>query len=213
MQKGILGKKLGMTQIFAADGKIIPVTVVEAGPCVVVQKKTTESDGYSAVQVGFDTIKEKLVNKPAKGHFAKHNVKPVRYLREFRLDNIDALNVGDEIKADIFAEGDLVDVIGISRGKGFAGGIKRWNFHRGPEAHGSKYHRAPGSLGKRSWARVPKGRKLPGHLGVEKVTVQGLRIVRVDMDRNLVLIKGAVPGAKGSLITIRDSVKAGKKAR
>lgn len=210
MKKGILGKKLGMTQIFAADGKIVPVTVVEAGPCVVVQKKTTDSEGYDAVQVGFDTIKEKLVNKPQKGHFAKHNVRSTRYLREFRLEDIQALNVGDEIKADIFAEGELVDVSGISRGKGFAGAIKRWNFHRGPEAHGSKYHRGPGSLGKRSWARVPKGRKLPGHLGVEKVTVQGLRVVRVDAERNLLLIKGAVPGAKGSLVTIRDSVKAAK---
>ncbi len=137
MQKGILGKKLGMTQVFAADGKIIPVTVVEAGPCVVVQKKTQATDGYTAVQVGFGALKEKHATKPAKGHFAKHGVKATRYLREFRLDNIDALNVGDEIKADIFAEGDLVDVIGISRGKGFAGGIKRWNFHRGPMAHGA----------------------------------------------------------------------------
>lgn len=210
MQKGILGKKLGMTQVFAADGKIIPVTVVEAGPCTIVQKKTTATDGYTAIQVGFDTIKEKHINKPAKGHFDKAGVKYTRYLREFRLDNTDAYNVGDAIKADIFAEGDLVDVSGISRGKGFAGGIKRWNFHRGPMGHGSKYHRAPGSLGKRSWARVPKGRKLPGHLGSEKVTVQGLRIVRVDADRNLILIKGAVPGAKGSMITIRDSVKAAK---
>lgn len=210
MQKGILGKKLGMTQVFAADGKIIPVTVVEAGPCVVVQKKTTATDGYNAVQVGFNTIKEKLINKPMKGHFAKHNVKATRYLREFRFENIDGFNVGDELKADVFAEGDLVDVSGISRGKGFAGGIKRWNFRRGPEAHGSKYHRAPGSLGQRDWSRVPKGRKLPGHLGSDKVTVQGLRIVRVDADRNLVLIKGAVPGAKGSLIMIRDSVKAAK---
>jgi large subunit ribosomal protein L3 len=210
LKKGILGKKLGMTQVFAADGKIIPVTVVEAGPCVVTQKKTTESDGYNSVQVGFDTLKEKLVTKPAKGHFAKANVKPTRYLREFRLESIDALNVGDEINVDIFAEGDLVDVSGISRGKGFAGGIKRWNFHRSFMAHGSKYHRGPGSLGQRSWARVPKGRKLPGHLGTEKVTVQGLRIVRVDLDKNLILIKGAVPGAKGSLITIRDSVKAAK---
>jgi large subunit ribosomal protein L3 len=210
VQKGILGKKLGMTQVFAADGKIVPVTVVEAGPCVVVQKKTNATDGYSAVQVGFLTVKEKLVNKPTKGHFAKHGVKLLRYLRELRLDNIDALNVGDEIKADIFAEGDLVDVIGTSRGKGFAGGIKRWNFHRSFMAHGSKYHRGPGSLGKRSWARVPKGRKLPGHLGVERVTVQGLRVVKVDAERNLLLIKGAVPGAKGSLITIRDSVKAAK---
>jgi large subunit ribosomal protein L3 len=210
VQKGILGKKLGMTQIFAPDGKIIPVTVVEAGPCVVVQKKTVATDGYNAIQVGFDTIKEKLVNKPQKGHFAKANVKPTRYLRELRLDNIDTYNVGDEIKVDIFAEGELVDVSGISRGKGFAGGIKRWGFHRGPEAHGSKYHRAPGSLGKRSWARVPKGRKLPGHLGTEKVTVLGLRVVRVDAERNLILIKGAIPGAKGSLVTIRDSVKAAK---
>jgi large subunit ribosomal protein L3 len=212
VQKGILGKKLGMTQVFAADGKIIPVTVIEAGPCVVVQKKTTATDGYNAVQVGFDIIREKLVNKPMKGHFAKANIKLHRYLRELRLDTIDALNVGDAIKADIFAEGDLVDVSGISRGKGFAGGIKRWNFHRGPMGHGSKFHRAPGSLGKRSWARVPKGRKLPGHLGTERVTVQGLRVVKVDTDKNLMLIRGAVPGAKGSLVTIRDSVKA-KKAR
>lgn len=210
MKKGILGKKLGMTQVFAADGKIIPVTVVEAGPCVVVQKKTTATDGYDAVQVGFDTVKEKLVTKPAKGHFAKANVKATRYLREFRLEDIAALNVGDEIKADIFAEGDLVDVTGISRGKGFAGSIKRWNFSISFMAHGSKYHRGSGSLGQRSWGRVPKGRKLPGRMGAERVTVQGLRIVRVDLDRNLILIKGAVPGAKGSLITVRDSVKATK---
>nr|WP_280953548.1 50S ribosomal protein L3 [Symbiobacterium terraclitae] len=205
-----MGKKLGMTQIFAADGKIIPVTVVEAGPCVVVQKKTVATDGYNAVQVGFDTIREKLVNKPMKGHFAKHEVKATRYLREFRLDDIESLNVGDTIKADIFAEGELVDVTGISRGKGFAGGIKRWNFSRSFMAHGSKYHRGPGSLGQRAWARVPKGRKLPGRLGGERVTVQGLRIVKVDPEKNLILIKGAVPGAKGSLITIRDSVKAAK---
>lgn len=210
MKKGILGKKLGMTQIFAADGKIIPVTVVEAGPCNVVQKKTPANDGYSAVQVGFNTLRDKLVSKPAMGHFTKHGVKPTRYLREFRLENSDALNVGDEIKADIFAEGELVDVTGTSRGKGFAGAIKRWNFHRGPMGHGSKFHRAPGSLGKRSWARVPKGRKLPGHLGSERVTVQGLRVVRVDLGRNLILIKGAVPGAKGSLVMIKDSVKAAK---
>ncbi|MGE5674189.1 MAG: 50S ribosomal protein L3 [Mycobacterium leprae] len=210
MKKSILGKKLGMTQVFAADGKIIPVTVVEAGPCTVVQKKTTTTDGYNAIQVGFDTIKEKLVNKPAKGHFEKANVKYTRYLRELRLEDAEQYNVGDTIKADIFAEGDLVDVSGISRGKGFAGGIKRWGFHRGPEAHGSKYHRSPGSLGQRTWARVPKGRKLPGRLGGEKITVQGLRVVRIDAERNLLLIKGAVPGAKNSLITIRDSVKAAK---
>lgn len=211
MEKAILGKKLGMTQVFAADGKIIPVTVVEAGPNTVVQKKTAETDGYNAVQVGFDSIKEKHVNKPLAGHFAKHSVKATRYLREFRLADIGALNVGDEIKVDIFAEGELVDVTGISRGKGFAGMIKRWNAHRGPEAHGSKYHRGSGSLGQRSWKRVPKGRKNTGHLGVERVTVQGLRVVRVDADRNLILIKGAVPGAKGSLITIRDCNKLTKK--
>ncbi len=210
MQKGILGKKLGMTQIFAPDGKVIPVTVVEAGPCVVVQKKTAATDGYNAVQVGFDTIRETLVNKPLKGHFDKHQVKPTRYLRELRLDDIESLNVGDVIKADIFAEGDLVDVTGISRGKGFAGGIKRWNFARGAMSHGSKYHRRPGSLGQRAWARVPKGRKLPGRLGGERVTVQGLRVVKVDAEKNLLLIKGAVPGAKGSLLTIRDSVKAAR---
>lgn len=210
MEKGILGKKLGMTQVFLADGKVVPVTVVEAGPCVVIQKKTVESDGYNAVQVGFDTVKEKHVNKPLKGHFSKHQAKPTRYLREFRLDTIDNMNVGDEIKVDIFAEGELVDVTGISRGKGFAGAIKRWNFHRGPESHGSKYHRRSGSLGFRRAGRVVKGRKNAGHLGVERVTIQGLRVVRVDGERNLLLIKGAVPGAKGSLITVRDSVKAAK---
>jgi len=210
VQKGILGKKLGMTQVFDADGKVIPVTVVEAGPCVVVQKKTVATDGYNAIQVGFGAIKEKHVNKPLMGHFAKHNVKPTRYLREFRFDNIDAFNVGDEIRVDIFAEGDLVDVTGISKGKGFAGGIKRWGFHRGPQSHGSKYHRAPGTLGQRAWARVPKGRKLPGHLGCERVTVQALRVVRVIPEKNLLLIKGAIPGAKGSLVTIRESVKAAK---
>jgi large subunit ribosomal protein L3 len=207
VQKGILGKKLGMTQIFAADGKIVPVTVVEAGPNHVVQKKTIASDGYNAVQVGFDTLREKHVNKPIQGHFAKANVKATRYLREFRFDNIDAFNVGDELKADIFTEGELVDVSGISRGKGFAGAIKRWNFHRGPMAHGSKSHRSPGSLGKRSWARVPKGRKLPGHLGSEKVTVQGLRVVKIDLERNLLLIKGAIPGAIGAMVVIHDTIK------
>lgn len=211
MDKAILGKKLGMTQVFAADGKIIPVTVVEAGPCTVVQKKTVETDGYNAVQVGFDSLKEKHVNKPMAGHFAKHAVKATRYLRELRFAAIDAFNVGDEIKADIFAEGDLVDVTGISRGKGFTGAIKRWNFHRGPMGHGSKYHRGSGSLGQREWKRVPKGRKNAGHLGVERITVQGLRVVRVDAERNLILIKGAVPGAKGSMVTIRDCNKLTKK--
>jgi len=210
VQKGILGRKLGMTQIFAPDGKAIPVTVIEAGPCVVVQKKTTATDGYNAVQLGFGEIRESLVNKPLKGHFAKHQLKPTRYLREFRLDDVDSLNVGDVIKVDIFAEGELVDVTGTSRGKGFAGGVKRWNFNRGPMSHGSKYHRGPGSLGQRAWARVPLGRKLPGRLGGERVTIIGLRVVKVDPERNLILIKGAVPGAKGSLVSIRDSVKAAR---
>lgn len=207
MKKGILGKKLGMTQVFDDAGRVIPVTVIEAGPCVVVQKKTVETDGYASIQVGFGDIKEKLVNKPRKGHFKKFGVAPRRYLREFRLENVDGLNVGDELKADTFEAGELVDVTGTSKGKGFAGGIKRWNFRRGPEAHGSKYHRAPGTLGFRAAARVPKGRKLPGRLGGERVTIQGLRVVRVDTERNLLLVKGAVPGAKGSLVIVRDSVK------
>jgi large subunit ribosomal protein L3 len=207
LKKGILGKKLGMTQVFTPDGKVVPVTVVEAGPCVVIQKKTASTDGYNAVQVGFDTIREKHVSKPLKGHFAKVQATPTRYLREFRLDDVDGLNIGDQITAEIFAEGELVDVTGVSRGKGFAGAIKRWNFARGPESHGSKYHRRSGSLGFRRAGRVFKGRKNAGHLGFERVTVQALRVVRVDAGRNLILIKGAIPGAKGSLVTVRDSVK------
>lgn len=213
MQKGILGKKLGMTQIFDAGGKVIPVTVVEAGPCVIVQKKTVENDGYSAIQVGFGDIKEKHVVQPARGHFKKADVSPRRWLREFRLDAADGYSIGDELKADVFAEGELVDVVGTSKGHGFTGAIKRWNFRRGPSAHGSKYHRRTGSLGFRRAGRVPKGRKLPGRYGNERVTIQGLRVVRVDLDRNLLLIKGAVPGVKGSLLVIRDSVKAAKAAK
>ncbi|MGQ9557156.1 MAG: 50S ribosomal protein L3 [Desulfurispora sp.] len=208
MKKGILGIKAGMTQIFKEDGTAVPVTVIQAGPCVVVQKKLPETDGYSAVQVGFGEKKERLVNKPLKGHFNRANIKPVRYLRELRLDDVSGYEVGQQIKVDIFAPGDKVDVVGISRGRGFAGGIKRHGFHRGPMAHGSKYHRRPGSLGAKGPARVFKGRRLPGHYGVERVTVQNLEVVKVDPERNLLAIKGSVPGVRGGLLIIKDSVKA-----
>ncbi|NPV26992.1 MAG: 50S ribosomal protein L3 [Firmicutes bacterium] len=208
MSKGILGKKLGMTQIFDPQGKMIPVTVVEAGPCVVLQKKTMQSDGYNAIQVGFGAIRENLVNKPLKGHFARAQVKPLRHIREFRVDNVEDYQVGQEFGVDIFTAGEHVDVVGTSKGKGFAGGIKRHGFHRGPMKHGSKYHRRPGSLGAKGPARVFKGRKLPGRTGGERVTVQNLEVVRVDAERNLMLIKGAVPGPKKSLLVIKSSVKA-----
>lgn len=208
MKKAILGTKIGMTQIFGEGGKVIPVTAILAGPCVVVQKKTTETDGYDAVQVGFGDIKEKKVNKPLKGHFAKANVANKKYLREFRLDDISGLNVGDEIKADAFEAGDKIDVSGISKGKGFAGPMKH-GLHRGPMTHGSKSKRVSGSMGMCSYpGRVFKGKVLPGHMGVDKVTIQNLEVVKVDAEQNLILIKGAVPGIKGSLITIRDAVKA-----
>ncbi len=211
MAKGILGKKLGMTQIFSEDGALVPVTVIEAGPCTVVQKKTVDSDGYNAVQLGFGEKRERLFNKPAKGHFAKAGLKPRRYLREFRVNDNDELaqgNVGDEIKAAIFAAGDKVDVTGTSRGKGFAGPIKRHGFSRGPMSHGSHYHRGPGSLGSIDPMRVFKGKKMAGRKGNERKTIQGLEVVKVDTDRNLLLIKGSVPGAKGTLVVVRESVKA-----
>lgn len=209
MKKAILGTKLGMTQIFAEDGKVIPVTVINAGPCVVVQSKTVENDGYNSVVVGFGDVKEKSLNKPQKGIFAKANVAAKKYLREFRLEDTSALNIGDEIKADAFEAGEKIDVSGISKGKGFAGPMKRWGLHRGPMAHGSGYHRGSGSMGACSNpGRVMKGKKLPGHMGVVKVTVQNLEIVKVDTENNLILVKGAVPGNKGGLVTIRNSVKA-----
>lgn len=209
MKKAILGTKLGMTQIFAEDGKVIPVTVVKAGPCTVVQSKTVETDGYESVVVGFGEVKEKALNKPMKGIFAKANVAPKKYLREFRLEDVSALSVGDEIKADIFEAGEKVDVSGISKGKGFAGPMKRWGLHRGPMSHGSGYHRGSGSMGACSNpGRVMKGKKLPGHMGVVKVTVQNLEIVKVDAENDLILVKGAIPGNKGGLVTIRNSVKA-----
>ena len=208
MKKAILGTKIGMTQIFGEGGKVIPVTVIMAGPCTVVQKKTVETDGYNAVQVGYGEIKEKLVNKPLKGHFAKANVANKKYLRELRLDDIDALNVGDEIKVDVFEAGEKIDVSGISKGKGFAGPMKH-GLHRGPMSHGSHTQRVSGSMGMCSFpGRVFKGKVLPGHMGVEKVTIQNLEVVKVDAEQNLILVKGAVPGVKGGLVTIRDAVKA-----
>ena len=208
MQKAIIGKKIGMTQIFDAEGKVVPVTVIEAGPCNVIQKKTIETDGYEAVQLGFGEVKEKHVNKALKGHFAKSGVAVKKVLKEFRLDEI-TLNVGDEVKADVFQEGECVDVTGISKGKGYAGTVKRWGTHRGPMTHGSGYHRGPGSMGGcSSPSRVFKGKRLAGHLGCEKVTVQNLDVVRVDMDRNLILVKGAIPGPKGGIVTIKNTVKA-----
>ncbi len=210
MEKAIIGKKIGMTQVFAADGKVIPVTVVEAGPCTVIQKKTVEKDGYEAVQVGFAPLKDKHTTKPLKGHFAKAEVEAKKYLREFRLSDTSALNVKDEIKCDIFAEADKVDVIGISKGKGYAGVIKRHNASRLKETHGTgPVHRHPGSMGACSTpSRVLKGKKLPGHMGVDRVTVLNLEIVKVDAERNLLLIKGAIPGAKGGIVTVRNAIKA-----
>jgi len=208
MKKAILGKKIGMTQIFDENGKHVPVTVIEAGPCVVVQKKTTENDGYNAIQVGFLDVKENRVNKPLKGHFEKAGVTPKRTLKEFRLDDISSYEIGSEIKADIFAPGDKVDVTGISKGKGYQGVIKRHNQGRGPMAHGSKYHRGVGAMAGASYpGRVLKGKKLPGHMGAEKVTVQKLEVVRVYHEKNLILVKGAVPGPKKSIVMLKDSVK------
>ncbi|MCI9273656.1 MAG: 50S ribosomal protein L3 [Clostridiales bacterium] len=210
MQKAIIGKKIGMTQIFDEKGKVIPVTVVEAGPCVVSQKKTVENDGYASVQIGFGDLKAHKVNKPMAGHFAKAGVAPKRTLREFRFDDTDAYNVGDIIKADTFAAGDKVDVSGTSKGKGYAGVIKRWNFQRLKETHGSgPVARHGGSNGAcSSPSRVWKGLKMAGHMGAEKVTVQNLQVVKVDAENNLIAIKGAIPGPNGGTVIIHDSVKA-----
>ena len=211
MQKGIIGKKIGMTQIFDQEaGKVIPVTVVEAGPCVVVQKKTVENDGYAALQIGFDEVKAQRISKPMKGHFDKSEVGYKRVLREFRLDDCDALNVGDLLKADTFAVGDIVDVSGTSKGKGFSGAIKRHNQHRLKETHGTgPVHRHGGSLGAcSSPSRVFKGKKMAGHLGNERVTVQNLSVVKVDAENNIIAVKGAVPGPKGGIVVLFDSVKA-----
>ena len=209
MKKALIGKKLGMTQIFDENGTVIPVTVLEAGPCVVAQVKTLENDGYEAVQLGFGEVKENKLNKPEKGHFAKANVAAKKHLREFRLDSIEGIKVGDELKADVFAAGDKIDVQGTSKGKGFQGVIKRHGQSRGPMGHGSMYHRRPGSMGPTSTpGRVFKGKKLPGHMGHVTVTIQNLDVVKVDMDKNVILVKGSVPGAKGAILKIKSAVKA-----
>lgn len=209
MKKGLIGKKIGMTQLFDENGKVIPVTVVEVGPCTVVQKKTVENDGYAAVQVGYGDVKITRVNKPEAGHFKKANVAPKKVLREFRLEDTDALNVGDVLKADVFAAGDRVDVVGTSKGKGTAGAIKRWNFSRLKESHGTgPVARHAGSLGACSDpSRVYKGKKLAGHLGAERVTIQNLDVVKVDVENNLIAIKGAIPGPKGGIVILADTVK------
>ena len=213
MKKAIVGKKIGMTQVFTDDGRLVPVTVVEAGPCKVVQKKTTESDGYEAVQVGFDTYAEnraqKLVNKPMAGHFKKADVAPTRYLREFRLDNVAELEVGNELTVAQFEAGEKIDVSGISKGHGFTGAIQRWNQHIGPKSHGSKYHRGVGSLSANSDpSRVFKNKHMSGHYGVDRTTIQNLTVVKVDAERNLLMVRGAVPGSNGGLLLVRNSVKA-----
>jgi large subunit ribosomal protein L3 len=208
LARGILGKKVGMTQLFTEEGKMIPVTVIEAGPCFVVQKKTVENDGYNAIQVGFGEKRENLFNKPSKGHYAKANVKPLRFLREFRVESVEEFQVGQEIKADVFAAGEAVDVTGTSKGKGFAGTIKRHGFQRGPMSHGSKSHRRVGSAGAKGPARVFKGVLRPGRMGGERVTVQNLEVVKVDTERNLLIVKGAIPGPNNSMVIVKNSVKA-----
>ncbi len=211
MKKGIYGKKLGMTQIFTEEGLVVPVTVVEVEPCVVIKKKTVETDGYNAIQVATGEVKEKHLNKAEKGLFDKLKLAYKKYVRELRLDDIEAINVGDELKADIFAAGELVDVQGISKGKGFQGVIKRHGQHIGPKGHGSMYHRRPGSMGPTSSpGRVFPGKKLPGHTGKDTITVQNLEVVRVDMDKNVILIKGSIPGRKNSLVRIKDTAKSAK---
>ena len=209
MNKALIGKKVGMTQIFDNEGKVIPVTVIEVGPCTVTQIKTVEQDGYQAVQLGFGDVKEKKLTRPELGKFTKTKLTPKKYLREFRLDSIEGINVGDELKADVFQEGDKVDIQGTSKGKGFQGVIKRHGQSRGPMGHGSMYHRRPGSMGPTSTpGRVFPGKKLPGHMGALTVTIQNLEVIKVDLDKNAILVKGSVPGAKGAILKIKSSVKA-----
>lgn len=206
--KAILGKKLGMTQLFMDDGTVVPVTVVEAGPCVVTQKKIVQTDGYNAIQIGFDDIREKLVSKPLQGHFKKAGVSFKRNLREYHVDNTDDYTLGQEIKVDVFEKGDIVDIQGTSKGKGFAGTIKRHNFARGPMTHGSHNQRKPGSIGAcADPSRVIKGKRMPGHMGAQTVTVQNIEVVGIDLDKNVLLVKGAVPGANGGLLSISKAVK------
>ncbi len=209
MKKAILGKKLGMTQIFTPDGLVVPVTVIEAGPCYVVQKKTMSKDGYESIVVAFNKTKQNRINKPQMGVLKKAGVEPFKILREFKFDNSDEYQIGGEIKADIFSENDIVDVTGITRGRGFTGNIQRWNAHRLKMTHGvGPVHREVGSMGANSTpSRVFKNKKMPGHYGSEKVTIQNLEIVKVDSDRNILLVKGCVPGPKGAIITIKEAVK------
>jgi large subunit ribosomal protein L3 len=209
MKKAIIAKKIGMTQVFTENGDLTPVTVLQAGPCFVSQKKTIENDGYEAVQLAFGEIKEKHLTKPLKGHFAKASIKPAKFLKEFRLDDISSYSTGSEVKADIFNTGERVDITGISKGKGYQGAIKRHNQHRGPMAHGSKFHRAVGSLSSATTpGRVKKGKKMAGHMGAKQITTQNLSIVRVEIDKDIILIKGAVPGPNGSILSVKDTVKA-----
>ena len=208
MKKGIIGRKIGMTQIFDEKGNVIPVTVIEAGPCVVAQVKTVETDGYNAIQLGFGEVKDKHINKPEAGHFAKAKLANKKHLREFRLEDISNYKVGDEVKLDIFEAGERIDVQGTSKGKGFQGVIKRHGQHRGPMGHGSMYHRRPGSMGPTSTpGRVFKGKKLPGHMGAQTISIQNLEVIRVDLDKNVILVKGSVPGAKGAILKLKSSVK------
>ena len=209
MKKAIIGRKVGMTQIFDEKGNVIPVTAIEAGPCTVVQIKTVETDGYDAVKLGFGEVKERKLNKPEKGVFKKLKIEPKKHLREFRLDSMDGITLGAEIKADIFAAGEKVDVQGITKGKGFQGVIKRHGQHRGPMGHGSMYHRRPGSMGSTSTpGRVFKGKKLPGHMGRNTITIKNLEVISVDLDKNVILVKGSVPGAKGSILKVKSSARA-----
>ena len=207
--KTLIGKKVGMTQIFDEKGRVIPVTVIEAGPCVVAQVKSVETDGYNAIQLGFGDVKESKLNKPEKGHFAKANIAPKKHLREFRLDSVEGITVGTELTVTEFAEGDRLDIQGTTKGKGFQGVIKRHGQSRGPMGHGSMYHRRPGSMGATSTpGRVFKGKKLPGHMGRVTVTIQNLDVVKIDMDKNVILVKGSVPGCKGAILKIKSTVKA-----
>jgi large subunit ribosomal protein L3 len=208
MTKGILGRKIGMTQVFAENGDLIPVTVIQATPNVVLQKKTVDTDGYESIQLGFEDKREKLANKPHKGHVSKANTAPKRFVREINVENLDGYEIGQEVKVDIFAEGDMVDVTGISKGKGFQGVIKRHGQSRGPMAHGSRYHRRPGSMGPVAPNRVFKGKALPGRMGGEQITIQNLQIVKVDVERNIILVKGNVPGPKKALLKVKTAIKA-----
>ena len=211
MEKAIIGKKVGMTQIFDEKGLTVPVTVIEAGPCIVAQVKTVETDGYNAIQLGYGDVKENRINKPEKGHFTKAKLTAKKHLREFRVSDVADVTVGNEVKADVFEAGDKIDVQGTTKGKGFQGVIKRHGQSRGPMGHGSMYHRRPGSMGSTSTpGRVFKGKKLPGHMGVQTVTIQNLDVVRVDLDKNVILVKGSVPGPKGAILKIRKTVKSSK---